>query len=45
MILAAGFGVFCLASSGWFPLQDKLQLVLLAFLGGVLTMWLLASRQ
>ena len=45
MILAAGFGVFCLASSGWFPMEDKLQLVLLAFLGGVLTMWLLASAE
>jgi O-antigen/teichoic acid export membrane protein len=45
MILAAGFGIFCLGASGLFAWQDKLHVVLLAFLGGVLTLWLLSSAE
>lgn len=45
LILAAGFGVFCLGSSGWFQMQDKLHLVALAFVSGVLTICLLSSAE
>ncbi len=45
MILAAGFGVFCLGASGIFVWQDKLHVVLLSFLMGVVTLWLLASAE
>jgi O-antigen/teichoic acid export membrane protein len=45
MILAAGFGIFCLGASGLFAWQDKLHVVLLSFLVGVLTLWLLASAE
>ena len=45
MILAAGFGVFCLGASGEFAWQDKLHVVLLSFLMGVVTLWLLASAE
>jgi len=45
MILGAGFGIFCLGSSGLFALQDKLHVVLLSFLGGVLVLWLLSGAE
>jgi len=43
MILAAAFVIFCLGSSASFGLQDKLRVVLVAFLGGSLTLCLLAG--
>jgi len=43
MILAAGFGIFCLGSSALLAIHYNLYAVLLAFLGGVLTLWLLSS--
>ena len=45
LILAAGFGIFCLGASGLFAWQDKLHVVLLSFLAGVVTLWLLASAE
>jgi O-antigen/teichoic acid export membrane protein len=42
MILAAGFGIFCFGSSGIFSLQDKLHVVLLSFLCGMMTICLLS---
>jgi O-antigen/teichoic acid export membrane protein len=45
MILAAGFGIFCLGSSVLFTIHTDLYVVLLAFLGGVLTLWLLSSAE
>jgi O-antigen/teichoic acid export membrane protein len=45
MILAAGFGVFCLGSAALFAVQNNKYVVLLAFLGGVLTLWLLSSAE
>jgi hypothetical protein len=35
--------IFCLGSSALFGLQDKLRVVLVAFLGGSLTLCLLAG--
>jgi len=45
LILAAGFGVFCLGSSGLIAWQDKLHVVLLSFLSGVVMLWLLATAE
>lgn len=45
LILAAGFGIFCLGASGLFAQQDKLHVVLLSFLAGIVTLWLLASAE
>jgi O-antigen/teichoic acid export membrane protein len=43
MILAAGFGIFCLGASGLPAWQDKLHAVLLSFVVGVVTLWVLSS--
>jgi O-antigen/teichoic acid export membrane protein len=45
LILAAGFGIFCLGALGVFAWQDKLQVVLLGFVCGVLAMALLSSAE
>jgi O-antigen/teichoic acid export membrane protein len=45
MILCAGFVVFCSGSTALFVLQDKLHVVLVAFLSGIVTVWLLSSRE
>jgi O-antigen/teichoic acid export membrane protein len=45
MILAAGFGIFCLGSSALFAMQHNKYVVLLAFLGGVVTLWLLSTAE
>lgn len=45
LILASGFGIFCLGASGMFASQDKLHVVLLSFLAGVLMLWMLATAE
>ncbi len=45
MILAAGFGIFCLGASGVIALQDRMYLVILAFVIGVLTLLVLSSAE
>lgn len=45
MILAAGFAIFFLGASGLFAVEDNLHVVVLAFVAGVLTLWLLSSAE
>jgi O-antigen/teichoic acid export membrane protein len=45
MILVAGFGIFCLGSSVLLAVHSTVNVVLLAFLCGVLTLWLLSSAE
>lgn len=45
MILVAGFGIFCLGSSVLLAVHSTVNVVLLAFLGGVMTLWLLSSAE
>jgi O-antigen/teichoic acid export membrane protein len=45
VILAAGFGIFCLGAWGLSAWQDKLQAVLLGFLGGMLTLAILSGAE
>jgi len=45
LILAAGFGIFCLGAWGLSAWQDKLHAALFGFLGGMLTLALLSGAE
>jgi len=45
LILAAGFGIFCLGAWGWSAWQDKLHAVLFGFLGGTLALAVLSGAE